>query len=192
MKMHVEDFIEQHIHINYCEAIIYPDGDIEYAFPSHINKLADISGKTLVELEKIIPLTAEPLSWLLGYTKCVSLWYDSFQFDSINDAQLKTISLLVKNGALQNGILGDYTDEYNRSEIFKRINAGENLKVPEVTHRNIMVDKKGVHRDIVFNKTSDNNSKAKLLRNVSGKPLYECRQIINKVNGDLFEAFKLK
>jgi len=31
----VTDFIKQHDHIRYCEAIIHPDGSIQYAIPSH-------------------------------------------------------------------------------------------------------------------------------------------------------------
>lgn len=78
-KINIEDFIKKHTHIYYCEAIIYPDGDITYAVPSHQQALMKITGKTMDELWDIIPQTASPYEWLIDYTKCIAVWYDGFK-----------------------------------------------------------------------------------------------------------------
>lgn len=78
-KINIEDFIKEHKHICYCEAIIYPDGDITYAVPSHQQALIKITGKTMEELWNIAPLTASPNEWLIDYTKCIAVWYNGFK-----------------------------------------------------------------------------------------------------------------
>lgn len=78
-KINIEDFIKEHKHICYCEALIYPDGDITYAVPSHQQALMRIIGKNIEELWDIIPHTASPYEWLIDYTKCIAIWYDGFK-----------------------------------------------------------------------------------------------------------------
>lgn len=78
-KINIEDFIKEHKHICYCEAIIYPDGDITYAVPSHQQALIKITGKTIDGLWDIIPQTASPNKWLIDYTKCIAVWYNGFK-----------------------------------------------------------------------------------------------------------------
>lgn len=78
-KTNIEDFIKEHTHICYCEAIIYPDGKITYAVPSHQQALMRISGKTMEELWEIMPHSASPNDWLMDYTKCIAVWYDGFK-----------------------------------------------------------------------------------------------------------------
>ena len=58
--MNVKDFIKQHTHDNYCEAIIYPNGDIEYAERGHVNKLVEASNKSKAEINKLMPYNASP------------------------------------------------------------------------------------------------------------------------------------
>ena len=59
--MTCQEFIAQHKHKNYCEIVISPTGDIEYATPSHLYKIIAISGKSKEELKRIIPMRAAPL-----------------------------------------------------------------------------------------------------------------------------------
>lgn len=74
-KAHRENFI------NYLEVVILKDGSIEYAIPSHQWKLAkiycenhDISYKELINM---IPVTDEPISWIVYTEGVISVWYDS-------------------------------------------------------------------------------------------------------------------
>lgn len=115
--MNVKDYIEQHNSIHYCEAIIYPNGDIENAIPSHIYKLISITGKSKKEINKLMPINASPLEWLLGYTNCISVWYNFFKYDFISNEQINTVQELVNHGILINGIIGYYTDELDRCNL---------------------------------------------------------------------------
>lgn len=86
--MNVLDFIKQHTHINYCEAVIYPNGEIEYSIPSHEQKLIAISNKSIDELRELMPIEANPIAWLVDYTKCVAVYYDyAFIPDDFTDEQ---------------------------------------------------------------------------------------------------------
>lgn len=123
--MNVENYIKQHNCIHYCEAIIYPDGNIEDATPSHVYKLMSVTHKSKDELDKLIPDDAAPLNWLIGYTKCICVWYDSFMYDSQTNEQLNTIQELVNNNILRDGIKGYYTDEYTRCDLIHKYLIGE-------------------------------------------------------------------
>lgn len=123
--MNVKDYIKQQSSYDYCEAIIYPNGDIEDAIPGHVYKLMSITDKTKEELNELIPNNAAPLEWLLGYTKCVSIWYDLFKYDSITTEQINTIQELVNHNILLNGIIGYYTDEFTRCDLLNKFHKGE-------------------------------------------------------------------
>lgn len=77
-KVSIEEFIANHKHINYCEAIIYPDGLITYAVPSHQESLIKISNLSREELLDLMPNTAGCVEWLLDYTNCISVWYEGY------------------------------------------------------------------------------------------------------------------
>lgn len=77
-KLEVEDFIKQHNHIQYCEAILYPDGTISYVKPSHTETLIRATGMTHKEVYEEMPITANVMSWLLDKTRCVAIYYDGY------------------------------------------------------------------------------------------------------------------
>lgn len=77
-KLEVEDFIKQHNHIQYCEAILYPDGTISYVKPSHTETLIRATGMTHKEVYEEIPITANVISWLLDKTRCIAIYYDGY------------------------------------------------------------------------------------------------------------------
>ena len=77
-KLEVEDFIKQHNHIQYCEAILYPDGTISYVKPSHTETLIRATGMTHKEVYEEMPVTANVMSWLLDKTRCIAIYYDGY------------------------------------------------------------------------------------------------------------------
>lgn len=77
-KLEVEDFIKQHNHIQYCEAILYPDGTISYVKPSHTETLIRATGMTHKEVYEEIPIATNVMSWLLDKTRCVAIYYDGY------------------------------------------------------------------------------------------------------------------
>lgn len=123
--MNIHEFIEQHPYINYCEAVIFPNGDIEYATPSHIYKLVSITGKTQEEINNEMPMKAVPLEYLVEYTKCISVWYNSFIYNDITDVQKVSLQLLVDHDIIANGIIGEYTNEKSKCEILDKFDKGE-------------------------------------------------------------------
>lgn len=123
--MNVKEYIKQHNDKCYCEAIIYPNGDIEDAIPGHTYKLMSITNKSKKELNELMPNIASPLEWLLGYTECIAIWYNFFKYYSIAPEQLNTIQELVNNDVLYNGIVGGYTDEFTRCDLLNKFHKGE-------------------------------------------------------------------
>ena len=96
----------QHDDICYCEAIIYPDGSIEDAKPSHIEKLISLCEESREEINYKMPVDASPLAWLVDYTNCVSLCYNSCYLpENITDQQINTITELIKNNVIANSYL---------------------------------------------------------------------------------------
>lgn len=119
--MNIKDFIDQHDHINYCEAIIAPDGNIEYAYPSHEQYLITKSNKTIDQLKKIIPFYANYMHWLLGYTGCICVWYDRL-LSPINytTAQVNTIRQLIKQNIITKYPTFEITNEFEYYTINKK------------------------------------------------------------------------
>ena len=100
--MTVKEYIKQHNHINYCEAIIYPDGTIEDAIPSHTEKLFRIINISKQKILDIMPEDASPLAWLVDYTNCVSIWFDNgFIPENITKAQINSINELLKHNIIK-------------------------------------------------------------------------------------------
>ena len=123
--MNVEDFIKQHTYTNYCEAIMLPNGDIHYAVCGHTNDLISVSGKSKKEMDKMMPYSASPLHWLVCYTKCISIWYNFFIYNTITDEQRNAIQSLVNQGVLDTAVVGHHTDELERCDILNKIHTGE-------------------------------------------------------------------
>ena len=55
--MTASEFIAQHTGICYCEAVIAPDGSIEYAIPGHVYKLIDVARESRDELDRMMPMS---------------------------------------------------------------------------------------------------------------------------------------
>lgn len=107
--------IEQHkkYYVNYLEVVIFPDGHIEYAVPSHQEKLIAICKEKLKvtrdELNDMCPKEyyCDFITWLCTMSECVSVWNDFIvKSDSIpmTTNQVKTLQQL-KNSQLYFGNL---------------------------------------------------------------------------------------
>lgn len=119
--MNVQEYIKQHKHKNYCEAIIYPDGSIEDAERGHVYKLIDASGLGKDTIDKMMPIFASPIHWMISYTKCISLWYHFYIYNEITDDQQLTINELKNHGIIHPDSVGKFTDEYNVCERIKNM-----------------------------------------------------------------------
>lgn len=96
-RFKVDDFIKQHDHTHYCEAIVHTNEDLEYAIPSHIEKIRDIANLTIEEARVAIPIDESPICWFLDKTGCIALWYDAIlapEHTPITDEQRETIRKL--------------------------------------------------------------------------------------------------
>lgn len=97
--MNVNDFIKQHNHIDYCEAIIREDGMIENASPSH--ETAIILAYPLMNEEDYY-LSTYNLTEFTGY---ISVYYDIINAPTyITKEQLNTLKLLIDSGCVSNSI----------------------------------------------------------------------------------------
>lgn len=103
--LHSEFDIEKHkqTFINYLEVVIFPDGHIEYAVPSHQEKLIEVCQNILDisrdELAKRCPpeYYFDFIVWLCNVSHCVSVW-DTYIVCSdtvpLTDKQRRTIQQL--------------------------------------------------------------------------------------------------
>lgn len=103
--------IEQHKkhYTNYLEVIMFPDGHIEYAVPSHQEKLIKIySNKTGLSRDEIseqcpTEYAFYPNPWLCEVTGCVSIWSNGIikgDHQDLTDEQLQMLLLLRDEGLL--------------------------------------------------------------------------------------------
>lgn len=101
--LHSKFDIETHkrTFVNYLEVIIREDGTIEYAVPSHQQKLVDIAMKKLgVSRQRLYDMCPDEymfdvIVWLCKITNCVSVWND-FCIGEPNEMQewaLRTLRL---------------------------------------------------------------------------------------------------
>ena len=119
--MKLSHFIAQHKHKNYCEIVISPDGDIEYAIPSHLYKLIDLSKESKDELNKIMPNCAAPLNWLCEHTKYAVCWYNYFILPKdYTNIQVSIIKTLSNTGIMSNDINGIITMEKSLCESLEK------------------------------------------------------------------------
>lgn len=109
-KTHRENFID------YLEVIIFKDGHIEYAVPSHQMKLIDIYCKekniSIDELYEIIPETESPTDWIILELGVISVWYE-FIISPSNITKEQEIALqkLVEEKCI--------SPNYRKHELFK-------------------------------------------------------------------------
>lgn len=97
-----EEFIENHNRIRlvaYCEALIYPNGDIQYAIPSHTKAALRLYARKIkvpmYDVMNHISIQDYSESWLLKETGCIFLWYHYYA-GTPNEKQMQTIKKLIK------------------------------------------------------------------------------------------------
>lgn len=100
---------------NYLEVIITPDGTVEYAVPSHsekmISKACDKLGSTRQELQDMCPpeYYSDFTLWLSKISECCSVWNNFVIGSDFTDAQINTLKRLKDNGLYY----GDIPEKYN-------------------------------------------------------------------------------
>ena len=110
--MKCQDFIAQHKDKCYCEIVISPIGNIEYAIPSHLYKLMAITKISKEELKQIIPMRASPLEWLVEYTGYCVCWYSSCILPiGYSKRQIAVIKRLIQHHIMANNIVASITQE---------------------------------------------------------------------------------
>ena len=102
--------LEQHVahYYHYLEVVILPDGTVEYAVPSHQEKLIQIYLNdhpeiTRSQLYDMCPdsYTFDVISWLCSITGCVSVWTNYITFDTMTLAQRDSLHKLESAGAYE-------------------------------------------------------------------------------------------
>lgn len=76
MGIKVEQFIKEHNHINYCEAIIDKYGFVENVKPNHIQTLIRQTNLPEDLIWAMMPIYESPIHWLVEFTGCIAVWYD--------------------------------------------------------------------------------------------------------------------
>lgn len=132
--MNCEDFIKQHKHQNYCEIVISPSGEIEYANPSHLYKLIAITRIPKEILDALIPVRAAPAEWLIEYTGYGIAWFDYFILSmQYTEEQIQSIKSLMKAGVMRNNIIGKVTAEKTLCEMFEKYeNTGDETYLEQI------------------------------------------------------------
>ena len=125
--MKCQDFIKQHKHKQYCEIVISPTGDIEYAIPSHLYKMMSITKKSREELKQIMPLRAAPLEWLLEYTGYCSCWYSSCILPiGYSKRQIAVIRRLMRNNIMTSNIIANIAQEKSLCDLWTKFEETNN------------------------------------------------------------------
>lgn len=100
MDVHMRTFV------NYLEVIMLPDGTIEYAVPSHSEKLIAIAMKmkncSRFQLYDMCPeeYWLDVNTWLCNETGCLAIW-DNRVTGTPNEEQKKSLETLVREGLLK-------------------------------------------------------------------------------------------
>ena len=99
-------------YVNYLEVVILEDGTVEYAVPSHQEKLIHIACEKLKCSRKELIDMCPPeyygdfIVWLCQLTKAVSVWTDYIQYDTFNMKQVTILDALKIAGAYRGPLLG--------------------------------------------------------------------------------------
>jgi hypothetical protein len=95
--------IEQHkqTFINYFEAIILPSGEVQYATPSHIEKLMALTNEPREIILEKMPITASPIEWLIDYTGCIAVWKSFHKGTPVTVEQKDMLQLLIVEGLIK-------------------------------------------------------------------------------------------
>lgn len=120
--------------INYCEVVILEDGTIEYAVPSHEQKLLEVVAKKHgMTKQEIIDKVRD--SNLLQYwyeilshdAKCMQVSNSSCRFFfKANDAQIKSLQTLIANGLIDIMTFNDIDANERTYETLKALNPSFN------------------------------------------------------------------
>ena len=96
--VNIKDYIKNHDKTNYCEALLFPDGAIVDARPSHTEALIRETCKmyhiTKDEIFQMMPEYAGVIHYLVEYTNIITIWYNFCIADNITDAQMESLKLL--------------------------------------------------------------------------------------------------
>ena len=120
MGLDINSFIHEHLEVNnyknYCEALIYPDGTIDYAIPSHTQALENRMNLPHRVVMKMIPRWASPVHWMSEYLKIASIWYDFCILPKgYTEEQIETIKTLMKKNILSRVFSCQVSDEIERT-----------------------------------------------------------------------------
>lgn len=104
-SIHSRFEVEKHkkTYINYLEVIIDENGVVEYAIPSHQEKLVSDACKRLgVTRQKLYEMCPKEyyldfMSWLCKITGCCSVWNEFVIGYEFSDKQIETLRLLKAN-----------------------------------------------------------------------------------------------
>lgn len=126
--MTIEEYLKTHKEqYAYCEAIIFPDGTIEDAIPSHLEKLIKITGEDRDTICKKMPMSAGPVAWLVDYTGCCSVWYKfGMLAENITPEQENTITMLKEAGQLSKDFVAIKNYEMRICSIHEEISSCNN------------------------------------------------------------------
>lgn len=111
--MKVMEFINAHREDeDGCECLILPDGSVEEPLPSHINRLAELTGQPTAFLYDKMEKSMEPLFWVVEFTGCMSVWQTRVVSPSNpTKAQLDALELLHDAAMLAPHYLLEKADE---------------------------------------------------------------------------------
>ena len=87
---------------NYLEAVVLADGTVEYAVPSHQEKLKRVMRESGRDPEGECPreFWADYLTWLMNETGCVCLWSNGYMGEP-NARQRQAILRLATEGLVE-------------------------------------------------------------------------------------------
>ena len=120
----INKFIKFHNehHVNYCETIIHPNGDVEYCSPSHQETLLRVCNVDREKFGEKISIFDDVMIALCNESKCIAVWYDLYinpkeitneQFESLkllrNNKCINHLLLLTKESGYQT-VRSDYCD----------------------------------------------------------------------------------
>lgn len=95
--------VHQRTFTHYLEVILRADGTIEYAVPSHQEKLIEIAcnklSVTREELYRMCPpeYYLDVITWLTKETECIAVW-DNYYMGHPNELQLESLYKLQEAG----------------------------------------------------------------------------------------------
>lgn len=107
-KMKVEQYIPLHNaeYTGYCEALLFEDGEIKDAVPSHmealINAVCEHDGITRDKLGDMIPASASVVHWIVEHSNIIAIWYNNAIVHTITNTQMDSLRLLQENGCISN------------------------------------------------------------------------------------------